>query len=69
MTLAGIGDVSLQDVGQALTTAGTLVNPGAVYTSANGTVTYTPAGVASANNSSLLEIAIGGLVIWALMKK
>ena len=48
MTLRGIGDVTTQDIGQALTQAGTILNPGTYTTTYGGGVLYTPAAPAGA---------------------
>ncbi len=43
MTLHGIGDVTTQDIGAALSQAGTILNPGTYTNTWNGGVLYTPA--------------------------
>jgi len=48
MTLHGVGDITTQDIGQALTQAGTILNPGTYTTTYNGGVLYTPPAPAGA---------------------
>lgn len=49
MTLRGVGEVTTQDIGQALSQAGTILNPGTYSTTWNGGVLYTPPAPIGAN--------------------
>lgn len=52
MTLHGFGEVTTQDIGQALSQAGTILNPGTYTTTWNGGVLYTPAAPAASIGAS-----------------
>lgn len=71
MTVRGIGDVTTQDIGQALSQAGTILNPGTYTTTYNGGVLYTPAGVNAPGANALSSISpttlllLGGVALFA----
>ena len=63
MTLRGIGDITTQDIGAALSQAGTILNPGTYTTTYGGGVLYTPApgaNIPGGVNAPSAPVVIGG---------
>lgn len=77
MTCTGIGDVTSQDIGAALSQAGTILNPGTYTTLANGQVVYTPAAganvpgglPATGTSGNFTTLLIVGFFIFLMSRK
>ncbi len=63
MTLRGIGDVTQQDIGQALSQVGTILNPGTYTTTYGGGVLYTPAPPIGTVPGASAPIVVGGTAV------
>jgi hypothetical protein len=71
MTVHGVGEITTQDVGAALSQAGTILNPGTYTTTYNGGVLYTPPAPAGAPgpiatmNPTTILLIIGAFLLFS----